>query len=113
MLLCDFTGCKVGASGVLIANMLTTATIPIVKKWKPAEIPSMNEWLSKVRYVGLMSKLTAICNYRAGHKSAVLSFYMQWESFMLSNYAGYQVTNIGIVYYWCCEKGRRRKRFGK
>lgn len=36
--------------------------------WKSAEIPFISEWLSKVKYMGLMSKLSAICNYGAGEK---------------------------------------------
>lgn len=60
MLLCDFSGCKIGVLGPLLAGMLIVAAILIMSKWKLPEIPTISEWLNNIRYIDLMCKLTAL-----------------------------------------------------
>lgn len=49
---------------VLLANLLTAATMSIVENWKSKSISTIGALQSKVKCVCLMSKLTAICQYR-------------------------------------------------
>lgn len=60
MLLSDFECCKMGSSKVLIANMLAAATTLIASKWKSSDPPAVGEWLSKIKYMRLMGKLSTI-----------------------------------------------------
>lgn len=60
MLLCDFSGSDIGALGTLLATMLAAATMLIASRWKSVDTPTIEEWLAKTRYIGLMSKLTAV-----------------------------------------------------
>lgn len=60
MLLLDIECCKNEALKDLMINMLIAATLLIVKKWKFTKIPTINEWLAKVQYMGLINKLSAM-----------------------------------------------------
>lgn len=93
-MLCDFTDCNIGELGVLITYMLTASILSVVGKRKSEEIPLVTEWLAKVRYLGLMNKLSAICIYRTGQENAIENFTMQWGLFWCSNYVGYQIDHI-------------------
>lgn len=77
MLLGDFRGCEF--SKTLLFNMIAAATMVISRKWKSLELPSVGEWLSKVRYIvtALMNKLSAICAYRIGDEKALYKFNKQ------------------------------------
>lgn len=55
MLLCDFDGNNIGSSCVLLVNLLAAATMLIASRWKSMEIPSVEEWLDKIHFFGLMS----------------------------------------------------------
>lgn len=35
----------------LVANMLTAAALLLAQKWKSQEIPTITEWLAKIRYM--------------------------------------------------------------
>lgn len=91
MILGDFSGCKVVTSRVLLLNMLAVAPVLIASKWKPSEVPSMNDWLSEIRYMALMNKLSAICACKTGHEKALANFTALWKLFLSSRYAGYQL----------------------
>lgn len=84
MLLLDFEGCKTGELKVLTANMLTVATLLISNTWKSAEIPLISEWLGKIRYMGLISKISAMGKYRTGRRNTLEKFQIQREPFLLS-----------------------------
>lgn len=46
------------------------------------EIPSIAEWFNKLRFIGLMSKLSTICSNKAGQNTALVKFTKQWEWFL-------------------------------
>lgn len=79
-LLSDFACCKMGSSKVLMANILAAAMTLIASTWKSSDVPTVGEWLRKIRYMGPMGKLSAICSYRAGRENALEEFREQWES---------------------------------
>lgn len=47
--------------------MLTAATLLFAKMRKLEELPTLEERISKVRYMLLISKLYTLCRYRAGY----------------------------------------------
>lgn len=67
----------------------------IVPNWKSPEVPSVEEWLAKVRYVCLMYKLSLIRRYRAGDTSKVGKYRGQWLPFAL--YSQIRHTRSDIV----------------
>lgn len=50
--------------------------------WKADTSPTKEESLSKVRYIFLMSKLTAINRYRMGEIKAIEVFLQLWKPFV-------------------------------
>lgn len=78
--------------------MLAGASMLVASKWKSAEIPSTDEWLSKVGYTALMSKLSAVCAYRTSQEGALVKFHEQCIRFTL----GIVQHRYGMVYYQCC-----------
>lgn len=50
MLLSDLAGIKIGSKKTVIVNMLAAASMLIASKWKTPDIPTITEWLSKVRF---------------------------------------------------------------
>lgn len=75
---------KVRTYKELLANMLTAAALLMVKKCKSVEIPTWEEWISKVRYMCLITNVSAMCIYRAGHYQAIVNFMSQWGVFVNS-----------------------------
>lgn len=67
---------------------------PQLSRWKSTESSTIQEWLSKIRYMSLMSKLTALYRCRAGQCNALVGFGVRWGPFLSSKYAGYQMVNI-------------------
>lgn len=66
MLRLDFENDKIRLFKILLPYMLTIAATLIAKKWNSVEIPDIREWLEKMRYMGLLCKLSAMCKYRTG-----------------------------------------------
>lgn len=54
-----------------------------------SDVPSLNDWLVTIGFVGLMSKLSAICGYKARQKNAIVRFRKQWEPFLRFKYLGF------------------------
>lgn len=75
MLLLDFEFGKVRTSRVLTTYMLTTAAQLILKKWKSYVPPDINDWLGKMRYIGLICKILAMC-----------WIYIEWNAFLMFKY---------------------------
>lgn len=88
MLLADFEGTDIGQAKELVVNMLSAAAMLIASKWKSPIIPTITEWLIKVRCTVLMTKISAICAYRAGCMNAPTRFTQYWEQFTLSRCDG-------------------------
>lgn len=53
--------------------MLTATTIFIAQRWKSTEVPTLGEWFSKVWYMCLLNKLSAMS--RMGYVNAVKNIY--------------------------------------
>lgn len=79
-----------------MTNMLVAATTLIASKWKSPDVPSVSKWLSKIRYMGLRGKLSAICSYRAGRENALAEFRKQWEPFLLSKCSAFQKFDVQL-----------------
>lgn len=88
--LLDFTHFKMINHRLLLANLLTAASMLIVKAWKPEGTPSIDEWTQKVQYMCLVSKLSALNNYRKGMSQAIIRYTSQRVLFMSSSYANNQ-----------------------
>lgn len=72
--------------------MLTAATLLIAQRWKSVEVPTLREWLSKVHYMCLVNKLSAMCRYGAGYVNDVKMFVTM--GVVMSRYAENQLTNV-------------------
>lgn len=72
----DYFGIKLQ---IPIAHLLLAALVLIDKKWKTNFIPTVDEWLSRIRFLFLMCKLTAISKYRSGTIKALDLFSKQWN----------------------------------
>lgn len=59
MVLMDFAYFKIPSSRMLFANLLTAASLFIVKVWK-----SIDEWVNKIRYLCLINKLSVLNSHR-------------------------------------------------
>lgn len=57
-------------------------------------IPTVGEWLVKVRYLCLLNKLASMCRYRMGFVNALEKFGLQRECFLVSRYAKYSIANV-------------------
>lgn len=67
--------------------MLTAASLLIAVNGKSEEELLLRDWDSKVRYMCLISQLTAISRYRAAEKSAITDFNSHWECFANSKHS--------------------------
>lgn len=83
MLLFDF---RIYRHKELLANLLSASITLSAQNWKTAMIPSMQEWLAKVRHVCLLNKLSTVCKYKAGSFTALRAFQTQRRAFVSSKY---------------------------
>lgn len=74
MLLLDMDYFQLQSYSMLLADLLTAATLLLVKMWKLQTVPDPEEWLSRVRHLWLLSKLSALYRYRARVEKAVKNF---------------------------------------
>lgn len=74
--------------------MLAAASMLIASKLKSPDLPTITEWIRKVKFVGLMAKFPAICRFRAGNKTALTTFAQQWGPLMYFQYPGFSQLNI-------------------
>lgn len=70
----------------LLAHLLMVASLLIAASWKSDQELAAKAWERKIRYMCLISKLTAINRYSAGRKSAVIEFTIQSVCFLISKY---------------------------
>lgn len=96
MMLADMLGIAVANMKTIIVNMLAAASMLIASKWKTPDIPTVNEWLTKVRFMGLLAKkLSAVCRYNLQVMWVqLIKFTQQWGLPMLSNFLGFSRLNI-------------------
>lgn len=83
MLLIDFEHFNWQSHQMLLANLLTTASLLIAKGWKLEDPPTLVEWIVKVRLMCLVSKLSALCRYRVGAEQFMVKFSCHWGTFSL------------------------------
>lgn len=109
MLLLDLDFYKLQSCKVYIVNLLTAATLLMANGWKLEELPTLEEWTSKVRHMCLRSKLNALFRYRARYEEALLNFTCQWAVFVNSSskYDGMFVNNcvfnrLDLCCFCCC-----------
>lgn len=69
-----------------MVNMLIAALLLLATNWKSTTLPLVEEWISQVRYVFLMGKLSAVCRYRMGQEKAIELFPFQWSVFVELKY---------------------------
>lgn len=62
---------------MLIVNVLVAAKMLIAAVWKSLQIPTKNDWLTKLRHIMLMNKLSTISAYRQGVEPALVKFKKQ------------------------------------
>lgn len=86
MLLADVEYFQLDSHGALLATMLTAASLLIAKCWKLQEVPHLQEWTAKIKNIWLLSKLSAMCKYRAGDQSALRKFTHQRAALVDSGY---------------------------
>lgn len=72
--------------GVVLAHMLTAATLMVGKHWKLEKDVSIKERVEKIRYVCLINKLTAIMRYRPGNSNALTTYCSEWSCFFKPRY---------------------------
>lgn len=70
---------------ILLANLLMAATIIIARYWESTIIPSLIEWVSKVKYACL-GNLSVVSKYRLGNTKGLGTFSSQWRGFVNSKY---------------------------
>lgn len=64
MILMDFGFFKIPHYRLLLANLLPAVSLLVAKVRKLEESPSMEDWVIKVRFMCLVSKLSAMNSYR-------------------------------------------------
>lgn len=69
----------------------------IAKMWKLQDTLKLSDWVGKMRFVCLMSKVTALYKYRAGVEQALRDFMCQWAPFINSQYAGVLSDYLGDI----------------
>lgn len=74
----------------LLTHMLIAAALLIAEHWKEHEKVTMTEWIAKVRYMCLISKLTAVMRHWGGQSNALNAFKLQWSCFVKSKYSKVQ-----------------------
>lgn len=60
MLLLDVDHFRLQNFAILLANLLTAASLLLAKHWKLQVVPDLIEWLAKIRFTCLMIKLLAL-----------------------------------------------------
>lgn len=73
MLLLDFQFGGIVVRKEILEHMLPAASLLITKYWKSRKEVSLREWLEMIRYMYLISKLTAIISYRMGKENLGLN----------------------------------------
>lgn len=76
-----------------MANLITTVSMLITKYWKSGLVPSKNEWLTKTRYVFLMSKLKASHKYNLGWLQAWQKYCECWLPYV-QRYNAQTIKNV-------------------
>lgn len=66
MVLFDFDFFRMGFHMMLLANLLTATSLLIAKMWKLEAVPSLEGWTTKIGYIYLISKLSALSKFREG-----------------------------------------------
>lgn len=66
---------------VLMLNLFVATSLLLAAKWKLPEVPTRDDWLSKVRLLFLMNTLSALIRYRHGSGYALTQFERQWRNF--------------------------------
>lgn len=90
MLLVDADYFRLESHKILLANLLSAASLVIARGWKLQEAPVIEDWVSKFQETWLLSKLSAMCKYRAEDAGALKKFHSQWTALTDSGY----VSNI-------------------
>lgn len=82
LLLQDFQMGKAGNCYlVMVAHLLTVASMWIASLWKTPDVPSVEHWKEKARYTFLVAKLSTAVRYsKSGHLEALRQFSKQWSS---------------------------------
>lgn len=62
--------------------MFTEATLIMATDWKSSNIPSLEEWLLKLRHFLLLNKLSDINKFCMGQLRAMGRFQKEWTPFM-------------------------------
>lgn len=98
MLLLDFEYGGVVTFKILLAHMLTAATLLIAKPWKSEKELQLMDWIEKIRYMCLVNKLTAIIIYRTGNATALRDFKVEWKCFTKSRFSKVN-DNVRVTVY--------------
>lgn len=75
-LLHGFSVLQIGTQ--LLVNLCVAASLLLATKWKSVDVPSKEEWLGKVRFLCLKSKLFALLKFRQRNGLAFEYFKKQW-----------------------------------
>lgn len=67
---------------MLLLNLSLAASLLRATHWKSGILPSKEDWWAKLRFILLMSKLTALVKFRQGNLSAITKFKQQWAPFL-------------------------------
>lgn len=59
-ILMDFAHFRMSSHRTLFANLLSAASLLIFNVWILEELPSIEDWVNKVRYMCLVSKVSAL-----------------------------------------------------
>lgn len=62
-----------------LAHMLTAASLLIAKHCKSEEEVTLRDWIKKVTYMCLISKIIAIIRYRLGKYNTLREFKVKWK----------------------------------
>lgn len=71
---------------ILLANLLTAASLLLAKQWKSQEVPDLGGWMITVRFTCLMNK-SALSLYRPGVEGVIRTFTLHRAVFIYSEYA--------------------------
>lgn len=78
MVLFDFEIFQVVRYRILLANLLTAASLLIAKIWKLGTVPSLEDWITKITYMCPMSKLSSLAKYREGAGQVLAEYNHCW-----------------------------------
>lgn len=78
MLLLDFEHFQLDCYRRLLANLFTAVSLLIASVWKLEMAPSMKVWITKISYMCLMGKLSALAKYRQGVESTITDYTNCW-----------------------------------